>query len=358
MGSDTNFTIDICEWVHIGSGKEAYQSTNTVNYIRQMLKSKGQFTSPDYMEETLSHLALQGWYDIDSAKDFNLLFTTDKLWNPPRAHLLCLQYCQEEPFFRPILQQVNHLTVTHVCGVWRSIKWTSLRDSSEHFIMSNFGQLIHVQSEQVWGHEVWGLVLKYDLKALLDSMLIHLQNGPLYYHQPFRCPTSVEQLGLDCKIEYTNANQGIMPESHNIWVHYSDSDLDNIFHGRDPSVPVLCFSWTPLHQILQFQECLPAWKIILTCFNLCKKTEEWILCAQAEEYASMIPTMYKDPHGWAECIDRFIRVLKQPHDMGTVHVRASVGLVHLVWENAASDRMDSLWLVNYLADLNTYWTVF
>jgi hypothetical protein len=41
--------------------KEAYQSSNNVNYIRQMLKQNDWCTGLDNMEETLSYLALEGW---------------------------------------------------------------------------------------------------------------------------------------------------------------------------------------------------------------------------------------------------------------------------------------------------------
>jgi hypothetical protein len=77
MGSSENFTTDISERLHIANMKEAYRSANKVNYIRQMLKHNDRCTGLDYMEETLSHLALQGWYDIDWAKVFNLLSATD-----------------------------------------------------------------------------------------------------------------------------------------------------------------------------------------------------------------------------------------------------------------------------------------
>jgi hypothetical protein len=60
-GSCDNFSTDICERLHIGNGKEAYRSTNKVNYIRQMLKHNDRSTGVDYTEETLSYLALQGW---------------------------------------------------------------------------------------------------------------------------------------------------------------------------------------------------------------------------------------------------------------------------------------------------------
>ena len=38
MGSGDNFTTNISERLHIGNVKEAYRSTNKVNYIGQMLK--------------------------------------------------------------------------------------------------------------------------------------------------------------------------------------------------------------------------------------------------------------------------------------------------------------------------------
>jgi hypothetical protein len=63
----------------------------------------------------------------------------------------------------------------------------------------------------------------------------------VYYRQPYHNLTSVERLELDCKVEYTNANQGIMSEAHNIWVQYMQSeanDLDNTAQGRIRSVLV------------------------------------------------------------------------------------------------------------------------
>jgi len=99
------------------------------------------------------------------------------------------------------------------------------------FGIPNFGQLFRTHIVDDWGHEVSGLVLRYDQNVLIDSIFIKLQNGLLYNCQPLHCPTSVERLGLDCKVEYTDANQGIMPESHNIWVQYTDSDLDDTFQG-------------------------------------------------------------------------------------------------------------------------------
>jgi hypothetical protein len=72
----------------------------------------------------------------------------------------------------------------------------------------------------------------------------------------------------------------------------------------------------------------------------------------------VIPTKFKDFHCWADCIDRFIRVVKQTNMMHIVPVGAIVGPAHLVRENAASGGIDSVWLVNNHLYLDTYWTVY
>ena len=190
-----------------------------------------------------------------------------------------------------------------------------------------------MQINEDWGHKVCGLVLRYDQNVLMDSIFIKLQNGLLYYHQPFHNPTSIECLGLDCMVEYTNANPGIMPVAHDIWVLYMQSeenDLDNTFQQRIPSISVVYFSWTPPNQVLQFQERLPAGKAILTLSKRYKMTQEWALRPQAQEYTVVIATKYKDLHGWADCVDGFIRVVKQTNTMHIVPVGAIVGPVYLV----------------------------
>jgi hypothetical protein len=181
MGSGFNFTADISEQLHIANVKEAYRSSNKVNYIRQLFNHNDWGTGLDYMEETLSHLAFEGWYDIDSANDFNQLSTTDKWRSTDRAYLLRLHTNQGEPIICPVSQQVYHLKETHVCGVCRSIKLTPLRDESEDFGIRNFGQLFHTQIEQDRGHNVSWLVLGYDQNVLHDSIFIKLQNGLLCY---------------------------------------------------------------------------------------------------------------------------------------------------------------------------------
>jgi len=72
----------------------------------------------------------------------------------------------------------------------------------------------------------------------------------------------------------------------------------------------------------------------------------------------VIPTNFKDLQGWAVCFDRFILVVKQTDLMHMVPVGRSVGIAPLVRENAASDAINSLWLVNDHVNLDSYWTVY
>jgi hypothetical protein len=218
MGSGDNFTTNISGWLHIGNVNEAYRSTNKVNYFQQMLKHNKRCTGPDYLEETLSYVGLKAWYNIDTAKVVNIVSALDTRTNTHWANLLRLHHCLKDQFFRPISVKVYHLRETHVRGVHRSILLTSPRDSSVDFGIPNFQPLFRIQIEEDGEHEVRWLVLRYDQYVLIDSVFMKLQNGRLYYRQPFHYPTSVERLGLDCKVEYMDANHGIMAESHNIWV--------------------------------------------------------------------------------------------------------------------------------------------
>jgi hypothetical protein len=73
--------------------KEEFQSTNKVKYIQQMLKHNDQCTGIYNMEEELSYLTLQGWYDVDSANVINLLSAADKSQNTRHAQHLRPHHC-------------------------------------------------------------------------------------------------------------------------------------------------------------------------------------------------------------------------------------------------------------------------
>lgn len=91
-----------------------------------MLKHNDHCTGLDYIEETLPYLALQGWYDIDSAKVFTLLSATFTWQSTHRAHQTHLQTIQHEPIIHPVSLHRYHWREKHFPGVCRSIKLNSL----------------------------------------------------------------------------------------------------------------------------------------------------------------------------------------------------------------------------------------
>jgi hypothetical protein len=72
----------------------------------------------------------------------------------------------------------------------------------------------------------------------------------------------------------------------------------------------------------------------------------------------VIAMKFKDLHASADCVDGFIRVVRQTNKMHSVPVGAIVGLANLVQENAALGGIESIWLVNNHVDSDTYWTLY
>jgi len=165
-----------------------------------------------------------------------------------------------------------------------------------------------------WGHVACGLVFRYDYNVHSDCILIKLHNGQLYYCQSLHRTTSVECLGHNCNVQYTNANQGIMPESQHICVEYAeceDNHFDDTFQGQVLSFPVLYFSWNQLNQIEQFEDCLPTGKMKLIFSKRSMYTEQLVLYPPVGECVVVIPTLYHDPLGWVDCTVGFMQVVTQ-----------------------------------------------
>src|SRR5437588_7737768 len=53
MGSPDNFSMDVSELLHVEMVKEAYRSTNSVNFEEQMLWYNDRYTGLAYMVQTL-----------------------------------------------------------------------------------------------------------------------------------------------------------------------------------------------------------------------------------------------------------------------------------------------------------------
>jgi hypothetical protein len=105
-----------------------------------MLKHNDWHTSHDYREETLSIHALEGCYAMDWAMIDNQLSATNTRRCTCTVQQLRLETIQDELIVPPVSQQVYHLRETHVGGVCRSVKLTSLKNTSQHFEIPNSGQ--------------------------------------------------------------------------------------------------------------------------------------------------------------------------------------------------------------------------
>ena len=112
------------------------------------------------MGQTFSCLALQGWFDIDSAAVVNEQSAANKRQNLRSTYLLHQHYL-EDPLICSVSAQVHHLRETHVRRLCRCMNLTSLRDTSKEYQILNFGQLFRSQIKKIWGHQVYELVLGY-----------------------------------------------------------------------------------------------------------------------------------------------------------------------------------------------------
>ena len=170
----------------------------------------------------------------------------------------------------------------------RSINLTSLINSVVNIQIRNFEQLFSTQTKQDdCEHNVSVLVLRYHQREFIHSIFVWLQSGHLYHGQWYNIRPSVQHQGIDCKIDYTNINEGIMSEYHHIEVKYIESemnDLDCSYHGQDSSVLGSYSSCTPANQIFQCLEPLLSGKIIVICITKCNMPPQWVSGVLAQVY--------------------------------------------------------------------------
>jgi len=131
-----------------------------------------------------------------------------------------------------------------------------------------------------------------------------------------------------------------------------DSDNNDIVHTfqvQVPSFQVVYCDWLPDNQVQRFQEPVPAGKMLSTLSKLCKKTVKWVLCPPDQWHVVVIETKYKHLHGWANCVDSIIQVVKLATKMHLMSISVIVDLAHLVQHNAGADRIDGIRLeYNYV----------
>jgi len=172
MGSGDSFPPDIAELFHDANVRGEYSSIDKVAYNRKILKHNHQCTCPDHLEETLSYSALLVWYNIDSTRVLVPLFATNQRRSTCCTNSIHFQTMPENPCFHLISQQLYRLTETHVCWVCNRHILSPLRDVSEDIGISNFGQQFRADIDEYWGHQLCGLMLRYNQQVLIHNIFI------------------------------------------------------------------------------------------------------------------------------------------------------------------------------------------
>jgi len=146
-----------------------------------------------------------------------------------------------------------------------------------------------------------------------------------------------------------------MSKCHNIWVQYTESDLDNTFQGRVPS-------------FLYYSLAGPRWIRSSNFRSACLPENQYRPFLKGQEESTMdimssSSRIYSDDTnkiqrsawlGWL-CWQIYPDCKTDWYD-AYYTFEAIVWPVHLVRQNAASDMIDSIWLVNDHVELDTYWT--
>jgi len=137
-------------------------------------------------------------------------------------------------------------------------------------------------------------------------------------------------------MEYTNANQQIIAESHVIRVQDMESEQDGHYNTCDISVHsfwVLYSSWTPPIHILQLQKCPTGRRTMLIFSTPYKKIQWWILQSQSQEYIAVTPIRWNDLYCCTDCVGGFTLIVKQINKIQLIPIVATLELAHFVGES-------------------------
>ena len=104
MGAPDNFLTEISKLLYILNVKEAYCTSNGVNFILQLLQHNDHYTAMNFMEQTLWWLAFYRYYIDESAVVLNMTMGHKK-WQMTRcAHRKRIVAGEFESLIRPSIQ--------------------------------------------------------------------------------------------------------------------------------------------------------------------------------------------------------------------------------------------------------------
>jgi len=383
MGSPDNFSTDVSELLHVEMVKEAYRSTNRVDFEKQMLWYNDRYTGLAYMIQTLEYLALRGSFDSDTARTLKLSSREERLRSTRCARLRQAAAGDPSAGFRaestspaglgpkprsvpgytPIavpeararlgIHELRRQTV--LAGRVQSMKSLSLREAATRFGINDFPAIFRQQIVAIWGPHLTERILGPD-ETFADQVRIEVYNSVANFYQPFQRPLEVRKRLLRC----VRSGDGKRPPvTHNVWVRVTQDRTEDAFVGCKVCRPLLYFSYTPPMFAAQLRgpEGQKVGAELQPRSTGGRKHE--VLVPQALELAVFAGYKYKGSSTRPNRFHGFMEVeLENGNNRRFVaQVESIEGPVQLVEVNEIRQTRKT-WIVNTHIDLDTYYKVY
>jgi len=355
MGSPDNFSTDISELLHIENVKEAYRTSNRVQYDEQMLWYNDRHIGIAYMVLTLEHLALSGIYDHDTARVPSMQTQNKRLLSARVARHQArgpeMRQHTVQPSSRPSenLAPVISLQIklperkqrvdqviqqTRLAGRARSIKQLLPSEAADWFSIPDLPVLFRAYVEALWGQCVAERVLGWR-ETYAESTMSEIYNSVANYFHLLQRALEIERRLLRCT-KQAGKNKLL---SHNIWVRESqDRDKDSC-QGRKPCKPLLYFSFSPSKAVIP---------------HTIQRNKSQV--TETLELVMLVGIKYATESGKPNRFHGFVEVVLNEQDRYVVEVEPIEGPVYLL--EGEQIRGKNTWIVNSDIHLETYCYVY
>jgi hypothetical protein len=376
MGSPDNFSTDVSELLHVEMVKEAYRSTNRVNFEEQMLWYNDRYTGLAYMIQTLEYLAVRGSFDSDTARTLRMCSRDERLRSTrcarkrqaavgdvgshlsvdtslkprsvPRYTLIPVPETRTRPGISELLRQ------TELAGRVRNLKPLSLNDAALAFGISDLPNIFRQQIVALWGTHLTERILGPD-ETFANKVRIEVYNSVANFYQPFQRPLEVQKRFLRC----VRSDDGKRPAvTHDVWVRVKLDRTDDSFQGRKVCRPLLYFSYTPPNFAAQL--CGPGGQRVaakLQPRSTRGHSNHKVPVPQTLELAVLAGFKYKYPCGRPNRFHGCVEVELDGRDRSVAEVGSIEGPVQLVEVNETR-KSRKTWVVNNHIDIETYYYIY
>ena len=379
MGSPDNFSTDVSELLHVEMVKEAYRSTNRVNFEQQMLWYNDRYTSLAYMIQTLEYLALRGNFDADTARTLGMSSRAERLKSTrfarqrqaasssgsgssrlgeeaslglkarsvPSYSLIAVPEARARPGLGQLLKQ------TVLAGRDRNMKPLSLREAAERFGINDLPTIFRRQLVGMWGPRLTERILGPE-QSFAGKALIEIYKSVTNFYQPFQRPLEVQKRFMRCDRSGDSARP---PVTHNVWVRVDAERGMDTFQGRKVCTPLLYFGYTPPKVATQL--CGPEGERVAVEMQA-RSTHgrnHQVLVPRSIEFAVLVGHKCSARSGLPNQFHGCVEVELDNRDRFVAEVGSIEGPVQLVEVNEIR-KSRKTWIVNNHIDLETYYYVY